>query len=67
MVLNKRLAGRQAFLFGMLWKGNICFEGKHHVVFMVLLSETTIVCLLTKVEVCANVWIAVEVVGNACT
>lgn len=54
-------------MFGMLWKGNICFEGKHHVVFMVLLFETTIVCLLTEVEICANIWITVEVVGNACT
>ena len=54
-------------MFGMLWKGNICFEGKHHVVFMVLLFETTIVCLLTKVELRANMWITVEVVGNACT
>lgn len=54
-------------MFGMLWKGNICFEGKHHVVLMVLLFETTIVCLLTKVEICANMRITVEVVGNACT
>lgn len=54
-------------MFGMLWKGNICFEGKHHVVFMVLLLETTIVRLLTKVEMRANMWITVEVVGNACT
>ncbi len=54
-------------MFSMLWKGNVCFEGGHHAVFMVLLFEIKIVILLTKVELCVNVRENVEVVGNACT